>query len=109
MEEQNGFRAKRSCADHVFTLHSIIKQRQCEKKNTFVTFIDFSKAFDCINREMLLYKLIQYGIDGRMYFILKALYTNTESCVRVNSFLTKWFKTLFGVRQGDSLSPMLFS
>ena len=109
VEEQNGFRADRSCVDHIFTLHSIIQKRQREKKNTFVTFIDFSKAFDCINREMLLFKLAKYGIDGKMYFIIKAMYSNTEACIKLNNLMTEWFHTVHGVRQGDNLSPTLFS
>ena len=76
---------------------------------TFVTFIDFTKAFDCIDRDMLLYKLQMYGIDGPMYFMIKTMYSNTESCVKINSHYTEWFKTEFGVRQGDSLSTTAFS
>ena len=58
---------------------------------------------------MLLYKLLATGIDGKMYFIIKALYTHTSSCINVNNNLTEWFDTLFGVRQGDCLSPSLFN
>ena len=109
VDEQNGFRKSRSCTDHVFALHAITQLRQNENKSTFVTFIDFSKAFDCVNRDMLFNKLLTYGIDGKMYFIIKSLYRNTDACVKVNSLFTEWFRTLFGVRQGDSLSPTLFS
>ena len=109
VEEQNGFRKQRSCTDHVFTLTSLCKIRQIENKSTFVTYIDFSKAFDCVNREMLFLKLLNSGVDGKMYFIIKALYMGTNSCVKVNNWLTEWFETLMGVRQGDSLSPTLFS
>ena len=79
--------------------------------DTFVTFIDFSKAFDRVNRESLLYKLWhnQCKIDGKMYFIIKALYCNTKSCIEINSWVTDWFQTLQGVRQGDNLSPTLFA
>ena len=80
-----------------------------ENKSTFVTYIDFSKAFDCVNREMLLLKLLNSGVNGKMYSIIKALYTGTNSCVKVNNSFTEWFETLVGVRQGDSLSPTLFS
>jgi hypothetical protein len=90
-------------------LHTLVKSRQIEGKDTFITYIDFSKAFDGINRDMLLYKLLASGIDGKMYFIIKALYTKTCSCINVNGKLTEWFNTLLGVRQGDSLSPTLFN
>ncbi len=48
-------------------------------------------------------------MDGNMYFILKCLYKATEASVLVNDQTTEWFQTLQGVRQGDSLSPTLFS
>ena len=80
-----------------------------EGLSTFVSFIDFRKAFDCIDRDMLFYKLLVYGIDGNMYFLLTNMYAATESCVRVNSYLTEWFKTSTGVMQGDSVSPTMFS
>ena len=111
VEEQNGFRAGRSCVEHIFCLQSMIQTRQVDKLSTFVTFIDFSKEFDRVNRESLLYKLLHYPypIDGKMYHIIKALYSNTMSCVKINELGTEWFETLQGVRQGDNLSPTLFA
>jgi len=93
----------------MFSLHSIVKRRQKESKQTVTTFIDFSKAFDCVNRDQLFYKLLQVGIEGKMYYIIKALYDQTESNVKVNNCFTEWFDTKSGVRQGDSMSPTLFS
>ena len=109
VEEQNGFRSNRSCQEHVFSLHSIIKRRQKESKKTLITYIDFSKAFDCVNRHQLFYKLLRAGIEGKMYYIIKSLYDNTETKVRVNNCFTEWFNTDSGVRQGDCMSPTLFS
>ena len=59
--EQNGFRSSRSCEDHVFTLNSIIGNNP----TVFATFIDLKKAFDFIDRDMLLYKLLLNNIDGK--------------------------------------------
>ena len=111
VEEQNGFRKGRSCNDHIFTLQTIIKMRQEMGHSTFVTFIDFTKAFDRINRDSMLLKLLNPNckIDGKMYFLIKAFYNLTESCVQVNGNITGWFRTLQGVRQGDNLSPTLFA
>ena len=60
---------------------------------------------------MRLFKLLNGGskIDGKMYRIIRTLYSYTESCVNVNGYLTSWFRTLQGVKQGDNLSPTLFS
>ena len=52
MDEQNGFRPKRSCEDHIFSLTSIIKNRVVDGRHTFVTLVDFQKAFDCVNRNI---------------------------------------------------------
>ncbi len=106
---QNGFRSDRNCIDHVFILYSIIKNRKNRSLDTFVGFIDFFKCFDIINRDLLFFKLTEYGVDGKMYSTLKMMYTNTYSCVNVNNKLTEWFRTENGCRQGDVLSPTAFS
>ena len=108
-EEPNGFRKNRSCEDHIFSLYSLAKNRQEKGERTYVTFIDFSKAFDSVDRRMLLYNLMNSGVNGKMYFIVKALYQATEACVTLNGTNTDWFQTDVGVRQGDNLSPVLFS
>ncbi len=107
-DEQNGFREKRSCLEHIFTLHSIIKNRKNESKDTFTAFIDYTKCFDLIDRNILYFKLIQYGIDGKMYRTLKKMYSNTMSCVNINGNFTDWFYTQNGCRQGDVTSPTAF-
>ncbi len=108
-EEQNGFRPGRSCQEHIFTLTSVIRHRLSLGKNTFATFIDFKKAFDYVNRDLLLCKLLEYGIDGRMYNSIKYMYSMTESCVQLGGDFTPFFSTVSGVRQGDSMSPTLFA
>ena len=73
-EEQNGFRKGRSCEGHVFVLTNLIQDQIDQRKSTYVSFIDFEKAFDWINRDFLLHKLIMNGIDGKLYFAIKSLY-----------------------------------
>ena len=108
-EEQNGFRAKRSCEDHIYSLTSIIQSRKEQNLDTFAAFIDFSKAFDSVNRDFLLYKLLNYNIQGKMYNAIKSLYMTTSSRLNLNGYLTEWFESMAGVRQGDNLSPLLFN
>ena len=109
-DEQNGFRSNRSCEDHIFTLTSVLKNRIANKKSTFCAFIDLEKAFDWLNRDLLLYKLIEHNIDGNMYRTIKSMLSRTSSCVRIsNELQSNWFKNNYGVRQGDCLSPTLFS
>ena len=104
-DEQNGFRAERSCEDHVFVLNSIVKNN----KNVFSAFVDLKKCFDFIDRDMLLYKLLLHKIDGKMYKSIRNLYDSSSSCIRINNKLTTWFDCTTGVKQGDNLSPTLVS
>ena len=110
VDEQNGFRAGRSCLDHVYVLSSIIRNRQSQGLPTFTAFVDMQKAFDWVNRDLLLFKLMsQFNISGRMYKAIASLYTNSSACVRLNSHSTASFDINSGVKQGDPLSPTLFS
>ena len=108
-DEQNGVRPNRSCEDHVFVANSIIRNRLSEKKDTFGTFIDLQKAFDFVNRDMLLYKMLSKNIDGKFYNSVKSLLTNTVSSVKLNGKLTDWFPVSSGVRQGHQNSPTCFA
>ena len=106
--EQNGFRKIRSCNDHIFTLNSLIKMSVQTQKSVCAAFVDLEKAFDRVNQDLLFYKLLRNNINGKIYKAIKLLYTNTLSCVTVNSLFTQWFEIHNGVRQGDTLSPTLF-
>ena len=109
VDEQNGFRKQRSCTDHVYSLNAIIKNKLNAKKSVFASFIDLKKAFDCVNRDMLYFKLLQIGINGKVFKTIRNMYSNTLSAVILGSYITDWFDTDNGVRQGDTLSPTLFA
>ena len=108
VEEQNGFRKGRSCLDHIFVLPSVITAKLKEKKSVFACFIDFSSAYDFVNRDLLLYALRSIGIEGKMFGIIKAYYTGTQSAVKINQKMAEWFNTYAGVRQGQNDSSTLF-
>ena len=82
----------------MFNLTSIIHHRLSKNKDTYTAFIDMVKAFDCVNRELLLNKFLQYNIDGKIYFTIKALYSDTMNCVKFNGHFTGWFQSLHGVK-----------
>ncbi len=77
-------------------------------KSTFVAYLDAEKAFDRIDHDLLLYKLLQNGIYGHVYENVKTIYSESTCSVKVNEMLTDWFITKSSVRQGDTLSPTLF-
>ena len=109
VDEQNGFRKARSTIDHVSTLTNIIETRKKKKLSTFCAFIDFRKAYDCIDRDLLWNKLGSIGIGGKLLTAVRSLYASVTSCVRVNNLTTDWFDVTCGLRQGCCLSPLLFN
>ena len=78
-------------------------------QETLLVFIDFMKAFDCIEHDFLMHKLINLGITGDIYSAIRSFYHSLMSCVRVGGHYTDWFPITSGIRHGDSLSPVLFS
>ena len=74
----------------------------------YCIFVDFSKAFDSVNRNKLFMKLKRIGIQEKMYKIIENMYSEVYSSVKVGSYLTKMFECPTGVRQGCMLSPLLF-
>ena len=109
VDEQNGFRRMRSCLDHIFVLCTLIRNRKQQGLSTYCCFIDFEKAFDSVYYPYLWHKMLAYGIHGHILNIIRTLYTNLESCVRIHGRLTDWFSQTSGVRQGDTLAPTLFA
>ena len=107
-DEQNGFRPNRSCDDHCFVLSTIVRQRMACNLSTFVGFVDLRKAFDCVDRKLLLYKLLKVGIGNQLYENIKNIYSICNTSVNVNGYMTEFFSSNFGVRQGDCLSTTLF-
>ena len=73
-----------ACIDHIFVSTSIIRNRINSKISTYCAFIDFEKAFDCINRDLLLYKLLSYNIYGKIFKALNGLYNESRSCMKIN-------------------------
>ncbi|CAG2240243.1 unnamed protein product [Mytilus edulis] len=108
-EEQNGFRKLRSCLDHIYSLCTILRNRKLANKDTFLCFIDFQKAFDSVDHNLLFHKLLSIGIHGNMYKAIKSTYEKLQAAVRLNGSLTDWFSVEAGVRQGDNLAPTLFA
>ena len=76
----------------------------------YTAFIDMDKCFDTINRNLLMFsRLLQYNTDCNMYKAVQNLYHYIESCIKINHMLSDGFIVGNGIRQGDNLSPTLFS
>ena len=108
-DEQNGFRKDISCEDHIYSLTSIIRNRKNMRLDTFTCFVDMAKAFDRVNRDILFVKLAKIGISGDILESVKALYADCRASINVNDDYTDFFSIMSGVKQGDVISPTLFS
>lgn len=108
-ENQTGFRKNYSTMDNVFALHILFDLMSKTKRKLLCAFIDFQKAFDTVWRTGLWRKLIDSHIRGKCFNIIFNLYQGIKSCVSVNGVKSPFFQCSIGVRQGENLSPFLFS
>lgn len=109
IEAQAGFRKCMSTADNIFVLHGLISHMLNAGKKFYCAFIDFSKAFDYVVRDVLWYKLIKLGVRGQILKVIKSMYESIKSRVKCNNELSEEFTCCLGVRQGECLSPFLFA
>ena len=109
IEAQAGFRSHMGTVDNIFVLHGLITHLINEGRKLYCGFIDFTKAFDFVSRDVIWYKLIKLGVKGKMLNIVKSIYQQVKSKVKYNNSLSETFDCYLGVRQGECLSPFLFS
>ena len=103
-----GFLKGSQTADNLFILQSLIERQLALGQNLIVCFIDFSRAFDLMNRNILFYKLIKSGLHGRVINTLRNLYTKTYFRVKQGGYLSDLILQEVGVNQGGNASPIIF-
>jgi hypothetical protein len=107
-DQQAGFRRNRSCADQIATLRIIIEQSLEWKSPLYVNFIDYEKAFDSMDREILWKILRHYGIPEKLVSLIRNTYYSMKCRVTHAGQMSESFEVKTGVRQGCLLSPFLF-
>ena len=108
--EQSGFRKGHSTMDHVFAVHCLTDvYLQRKKKKLFCAFIDYKKAFDSAQRGLLWGKLLNSGVNGKVLRVMRDMYAKAKSCVKTRHGLSQFSVSNIGLRQGENLSPVLFS
>ena len=110
IEAQAGYRKGMGTVDNIFVLQGIINHILNQNKKLYTAFVDFTKAFDFIVRDIIWYKLIKLGVRGKMLNIVRSMYNVVKSKIKFNNEISHdSFTCYLGVRQGESLSPFLFS
>ena len=97
MDKQTSFRSGWSCEEHVFSLTTLIRNQFTKSEPVFASFIDLQKVFDCFDRDLLMYRLLSYGINGKIYKAIHSLYNKTVLCVCLNQNVTDWFPVTSGL------------
>ena len=112
---QAAYRRRRSTAGHIFTLHQIFLEYQYHKigprggrtkKRLFMCFLDLKKAFDTVPRSILFSVISKAGITGKIFRVIKDLFSSNPANVLVNGYLSPDFYINCGVLQGSKLGPI---
>ena len=106
---QAGFRKGRGTRDQIANIPWIIKKARLFQKNICFCFIDYAKAFDCVDHNKLWKTLKETGIPDHLTCLLRNLYADQEATVRTGHGTTDWFQIGKGVCQGCILWPCLFN
>ena len=106
---QGGFRKGRGTRDQIVNIRWIIEKAMelQGKKKIYLSFINYARAFDCVDHDKLWQALREMGIPGLIPCLLINLYAGQEGRVRTLYGTTDWFKIQKGVRQDCLLSPCL--
>ena len=104
-DAQFGFQKGKSTIDAIFILKCMIDKLLNSNERLYCAFIDRKKAFDSVYRNALWLKLFKLGIKGKLLRVIHSMYTS----VKFKGSQSEYFDILVGLKQGDNLSPILFS
>ena len=106
---QAGFRKGRGTRDQTANIRWIIEKAREFQKNIYFCFVDYPKAFDCVNHNKLWKILQEMGIPDHLTCLLRNLYAGQEATVGTGHGTADWFQIGKGACQGCILSPYLFN
>ena len=107
-ELQFGFQKNKSTEQAVTTIFSQINEARLKKKSSYCVFLDFAKAFDTVNHNILLHKLNHYGIKDKALSLFSSYLLNRTQMTEVNGKFSEEGLIRHGVPQGSVLGPLLF-
>ena len=106
---QAGFRKGRGTRDQIANIHGITKKAREIQKNIYFCFIDYNKAFHCVDQSKQWKILKEMGIPDHLTCLLRNLYADQEATVRTGHGTMDCFQIGKGVCQGCILSPCFFN
>ena len=107
-QSQSGYRGNRSTIDGIFTLRQLMEKTKEQRQNLYIVFVDFTKAFDTVNREFLFKILGKLGCPPKFTRLIHSLYSQVHARLIVDGILTEPFEYNSGAKQGCKLAPMLY-
>ena len=106
---QSGFRQGKSTIDQIFILRQILEKTREYRIETHHLFVDFRSAYDSIKRNELYLAMKEFKIPDKLIRLVKITLENSQNLVRIQSATSEPFQKTGGLRQGDSLSCLLFN
>ena len=106
---QAGFRKGRGTRDQIANIHWVTEKAREFQKNIYFCFVDYAKAFDCVDHNIMWKILQEMGRPDHQTCLLRNLYAGQEATVRTGHVTTDWFQIGKGVHQGYISSPCLFN
>jgi len=107
-DQQAGFQRNRSCAVQTASLRIIVEQSIEWNSILYINFIDFEKAFDSVDRELLWKLLRHYVVPDKIISLIQCTHKDLSCKIAHASQLSESFEVKTGVRQGCLVSPFLF-
>ena len=106
--KQHGFCSGRSCLSQLLEHHNKILEELEKSNNVDVIYLDFAKAFDKVDQVILLNKLKNNGINGKIGVWIHNFLSNRQQCVAVNGTTSSEAQVRSGIPQGSVLGSLLF-
>lgn len=107
-QNQFGFQKGKSTIDCIFAFYSILSKTLHSGEKLYCAFIDYEKAFDKIDRNLLWQKLASEHVSTKLVRAISSMYAVVKSCIRYKSSLSGFLSSHIGLKQGDPSSPMMF-